>query len=164
MDSDSDSDSSVRSSSTAAFRSTLYCYALDILSLRIGCISVATRVRLLGPTGAYWGLLEPAGACWGLLGPTVISVSIRLPVSSVLSACCCLDRHCVPKSLVMFGYDRIIRQLLPTILCICIPVCCAQQSCPAMSTECEGVFSSTKKLLTPRKIGLRRTLSRPVSA
>ena len=154
MDSDSDSDSSVRSSSTAAFRSTLYCYALDILSLRIGCISVATRVRLLGPTRA----------CWGLLEPTVISVSIRLPVSSVLSACCCLDRHCVPKSLVMFGYDRIIRQLLPTILCICIPVCCAQQSCPAMSTECEGVFSSTKKLLTPRKIGLRRTLSRPVSA
>jgi hypothetical protein len=33
--------------------------------------------------------------------PTVISVSIWLPVSSVLSTCYCLDRHCVLKSLVI---------------------------------------------------------------
>ena len=39
-----------------------------------------------------FGYLEgPTGAYWGLLGPTVISVSIWLPVSSVLSACYCLE-------------------------------------------------------------------------
>jgi hypothetical protein len=36
----------------------------------------------------------------GLLGPTVMSVSVWLPASSRLSACYCLDRHCVFKSLV----------------------------------------------------------------
>jgi hypothetical protein len=47
--------------------------------------------------------------------PTVISVSIRLPVSSVPSACYCLDRDCVVlKSLVTSGYDRTIRRLLQT--------------------------------------------------
>jgi hypothetical protein len=66
--------------------------------LRTGCVSVATRSCLLGPTGAYWGLLMP----------TVILVSIWLLVSSVLSACFCLDRHCVLKSLVISEYDRTI--------------------------------------------------------
>jgi hypothetical protein len=63
--------------------------------LRIGRVSVA-----------YWGLLGPAGACWGLLMPTVIPVSTWLPVSSVLSACYCLDRRCVFKSLATPSYDR----------------------------------------------------------
>jgi len=40
--------------------------------------------------------------------PTVVSVSIWLPVSSVLSACYCLSRHCVLKSLVTPDYDRTI--------------------------------------------------------
>jgi hypothetical protein len=39
---------------------------------------------------------------------TMISVSIWLPASSVLSACYCLDRHCVLKSLVTSESDRII--------------------------------------------------------
>jgi hypothetical protein len=82
---------------------------------------VANRPRF----GCYSQL--PTGAYWGLLMPTVISVSIWLPVSSVLSACYCLDRHCALKSLVTSGYARRTRQLLPTILCIYIPVCCAQQ-------------------------------------
>jgi hypothetical protein len=56
--------------------------------------------------GAYWGLLGPTGAYWSLLMPTVVSVSIWLPVSSVFSACYCLDRHCVLKSLVTPEYDR----------------------------------------------------------
>jgi hypothetical protein len=41
----------------------------------------------------------PTGAYWGLLMPIVILVSVWLPVSSVLSVCYCLDRHCVLKSL-----------------------------------------------------------------
>jgi hypothetical protein len=40
-----------------------------------------------------------AVAYWGLLMPTVVPVSIWLPVPSGLSACYCLDRPCVPKSL-----------------------------------------------------------------
>ena len=44
---------------------------------RFGCLEGPTEV----PTGAYWSLLEP----------TVISVSIWLPASSVLSACYCLE-------------------------------------------------------------------------
>jgi hypothetical protein len=50
-------------------------------------------------------LVEPTGAYWGLLMPTVISVSTWLPVSSVLSACYCLDRRCVFKSLATPRYD-----------------------------------------------------------
>src|ERR1700755_2251981 len=38
--------------------------------------------------------------------PTVISVSIWLPASSVLSACCCLDRYCVHKSSATPRYNR----------------------------------------------------------
>src|ERR1700722_10373568 len=53
--------------------------------LRVGRVSVDTRRCLMGPTGAYWGLLMP----------TVMSVSIWLPVPSGPFACCCLDRHCV---------------------------------------------------------------------
>jgi hypothetical protein len=60
------------------------------------------------PSEAYWGLLGLTGAYWGLLRPTVISVSTWLPVSSVLSASYCLDRHCVPKSLVTPECDRTI--------------------------------------------------------
>jgi hypothetical protein len=56
--------------------------------LRIGRVSVTTRSCLLGPTG--------------------ILVSIWLPVPSVLSACYCLDRYCVFKSLATSGYDKII--------------------------------------------------------
>jgi hypothetical protein len=63
--------------------------------LRISRVSVATRSCLLGSTG-------------GLLMPAVISVSAWLPVSSMLSACYCLGRHCVLKPLVTSGYDRII--------------------------------------------------------
>src|SRR5271155_1038038 len=40
--------------------------------------------------------------------PTVISVSTWLPVPSMLSACYCLERHCVLKSLVTSGYNRTI--------------------------------------------------------
>jgi hypothetical protein len=52
----------------------------------------------------------PTGACWSLL---MISVSTWLPVSSVLSACYCLERQYVFESLVTSEYDRKIRQLLP---------------------------------------------------
>jgi hypothetical protein len=41
----------------------------------------------------------PTGPYWGLLMPTVMSVSTWSPVSSGLSACYCLDRHCVFRSL-----------------------------------------------------------------
>jgi hypothetical protein len=54
--------------------------------------SVASRPRF----GCYSPL--PTWACWGLLGPTVMLVSVWLPASSRLSACYCLDRHCVLKS------------------------------------------------------------------
>jgi len=50
---------------------------------RFGCYSQL-------PTGAYWGLLGPNEAYRGLPMPTMISVSIWLPVSSLLSACYCL--------------------------------------------------------------------------
>jgi hypothetical protein len=46
-----------------------------------------------------------------------------LPVSSVLSACYCLDRHCVLKPLVISEYDRTISSASTTILCT--PICCA---------------------------------------
>ena len=36
-------------------------------------------------------------------------------------------------------------------------------SCPAMSTECERVFSSAKKLITPKRNHLGRTLLRPAN-
>jgi hypothetical protein len=65
--------------------------------LRIGRVSVAIHSCLLGPPGASWGILIP----------TVISVSIWLPTSSVLSTCYSPNRHCVLKSLVTSGYDRI---------------------------------------------------------
>ena len=85
--------------------------------LRIGRVSVATHSRLWGPTGAYWGLLVP----------TMISVSTWLPVSSVLSACYCLDRRCVLKSLATSQLDRQLKQCFHN-QDICIPVCCAQHS------------------------------------
>jgi hypothetical protein len=47
-------------------------------------------------------------AYWGLLMLIVISVGTRLPVSSVLSACYCLDKHCVYKSLATYGHDKIM--------------------------------------------------------
>jgi hypothetical protein len=75
---------------------------------RLPCCEWAAFRSLLAV--AYWGLLEltgalpgPAEAYLGLLMPTVILVSIWLPVSRVLSACYCLDNHCVLKSLVMSG-------------------------------------------------------------
>ena len=37
-------------------------------------------------------------------------------------------------------------------------------SCLAMSTECERVFSSAKKLITPERNHWERTLSRPANA
>jgi hypothetical protein len=43
---------------------------------------------------------RPRFSCYSQLPTEVISVSIWLPVSSVLSACYCPDRHCVLKSLV----------------------------------------------------------------
>jgi hypothetical protein len=43
-----------------------------------------------------------------LLGPVMILVSIWLPISSVSSACYCLDRRCVLNSLVTSAYDRTI--------------------------------------------------------
>jgi hypothetical protein len=48
-------------------------YVADLIMLRIGLVSGAIHSCLLGPTG-YWGLLMS----------TMISVSIRLPVPSVL--------------------------------------------------------------------------------
>ena len=87
--------------------------------MRIGRVSVVTCNCPLGPTGTYWNLLKP----------TVISLSMWLHVFSVLSACYCLDKHCVLKSLVTPEYDRIIRQLLPTILCI--TACCTHQIHPS---------------------------------
>jgi hypothetical protein len=61
-------------------------------------VSVTNRPRFCRysqfPSEAYWGLL------W--------SQSIWLPVSNVLSACYCLDRHCVLKSLVTPEYDETI--------------------------------------------------------
>src|SRR4051794_24494060 len=67
----------------------------------------------------------PIGGYWGLVVPTMISVSTWLPVSSVLSACYCLDRHCVLKSLATSQSDRQLSSASTTT--ICIPVCCAQQ-------------------------------------
>jgi hypothetical protein len=69
---------------------------------RVGKPCVASSPRF----GCYSQL--PTGAYWGLLGPIVISVSIWLPISSVLSACYCLDRRHVLKLLVTSEYDRII--------------------------------------------------------
>jgi hypothetical protein len=63
-------------------------------------------------------------AYWGVLMPTVISVSTWLPVSSVLSACDCLDRHCVLKVARYTWGDRTISSASTTN--ICIPVYCAQ--------------------------------------
>src|SRR5207248_1578393 len=45
-------------------------------------------------------------AYWCLLMPIVISVSIWLRASSVLSACCCLDRYCVHKSSATPRYNK----------------------------------------------------------
>jgi hypothetical protein len=59
-----------------------------------------------------------------LLRPTGLTASTWLPVSSMLTACYCLDKHCVFKSLATFGYDRIISSASATILCIHV---CAQQ-------------------------------------
>src|SRR3954468_1801661 len=58
--------------------------------------------------------------------PTVISVSTWLPIPSVLSACYCLDRRCVLKSLVTSKYDRIINSASTTNSMP--PFCCAQQN------------------------------------
>ena len=55
--------------------------AQSLILLRVGRVSVATR------------------CC--LLGSIEMSVSVWLPTSSRLSACYCLDRHCVLKSLVV---------------------------------------------------------------
>ena len=73
---------------------------------RFGCYSLA-------PTGAYWSLLMSA----------VISVSIRLPVYRVLSACYRLEEPGAVWNGVVYlshslAIDAIgIRQLFPTILC-----------------------------------------------
>jgi len=48
----------------------------------------------------------PTGAYWCLPMPSVISIGIWLPASSVLSACCCLDRYCVHKSSATPRYNR----------------------------------------------------------
>ena len=82
-------------------------YNQALCSELLPVIIVASRPRfgcLEGPTEVYWSLLMP----------TVISVSIWLPVSSVLSACYYLDRHCVEQ-----------RAVLPQLI-LCIPVCCAR--------------------------------------
>jgi hypothetical protein len=71
--------------------------------------SVASRPRF----GCYSQV--PTGPYWGLLMPTVISVSTCLPISSLLSACYCLDRRCVLKSLVTSEYGRIISSASTTI-------------------------------------------------
>jgi hypothetical protein len=42
----------------------------------------------------------PTVAYWGLVGPTMMTVSVWLSASSRLSACYCLGRHCVLRSLV----------------------------------------------------------------
>src|SRR3954453_16089261 len=62
--------------------------------LRVGRVSVVTR------------------CC--ILGPAVISVSVWLPIPSRLSACCCLDRHCVLKSLAA-PREIVTTQSLPSI-------------------------------------------------
>ena len=87
-------------------------YVADLIVLRIGLVSGAIHSCLLGPTGAYRGLLMS----------TMISVSIQLPISSVLSADHYLNRHYVPKSFVTSGCNRIISNPFTTN-----PVCCAQQ-------------------------------------
>jgi hypothetical protein len=51
---------------------------------------------------------------------TVIPVSPSLPVSSVLSACYCLDRRCVFKSLATPRYDRIISSTSTTYVHTCL--------------------------------------------
>jgi hypothetical protein len=88
-----------------------------LVVLRMGRVSVATRGCLLGATGGCW-------AHRGLLMPTVILVSIWLPVSSVLSACYCLGRHCVIKSLVIPGYDRTISSASTTCAYTYLSVAC----------------------------------------
>lgn len=57
------------------------------------------------PCFGRYSQLHPE-AYWGLLMLAVISVSTRLPVSSVVSACYCPDGHCVFKSVATSRYDR----------------------------------------------------------
>jgi hypothetical protein len=48
-------------------------------------------------------LLLPTVACWY---PTDALIGAQVPASSMFSACYCLDRHCVLKSLVTSESDR----------------------------------------------------------
>jgi hypothetical protein len=126
------------------YHNTAYAVWL-VQSSHLSIDTVENRPRV----GCYSKLLTEA--YWSLFMHTVISVSIWFPVSSVLSACYCLDRHCVLKSLVTPEYDRITRQLLPTILCI--PVCCAYQIHPsalfAISTHASPSVLYRTKSSTP---------------
>lgn len=56
---------------------------------------------------SYRDLLGPADAI-------VTSVSTWLPVSNVLSACYCLDKHCALKSLATFEYGRTLSSVSTT--------------------------------------------------
>jgi hypothetical protein len=70
-------------------------HALLVLSSRVCRVANSPRFACYSevPSGAYWSLLAT-------------SVSVWIPASSVLSACYCLDRRCVLKSLVTSAYDR----------------------------------------------------------
>jgi len=76
-------------------------------TLRIAPQMHQTAVLRIGRVSVCYSQL-PTEAYRAILMPTVISVSTWLPISSVLSACYYLERHCVLKSLVTSGYDRTI--------------------------------------------------------
>src|SRR5256885_11630456 len=72
--------------------------------------------------------------------------SLLVPASSMLSACYCMGRHCVLRSLVVPRCDSCFQPIL------CTPVCCAQQSRRASRSKRVNVVQGGKDLMPPYTI------------